>query len=455
MIRFLIFFFAFLILTRFYVDPDLGWHLAIGRQYLSSGEIIRADQFSWTMPGFLWGNSYFAYQVIVAFLFEKLGHVIVTLIFGFVASLAILLLLPKKINHGTFLIAGLGAAMATANLAIRPHVFDFLLFAILLLCLFPKLFRKKIFIPFWFLFFAIWANLHVGFLVGLLVLAAFVLIDFLQRFSERKAFSWVGILAIFSAILGTLITPFNLQMWESILFDSGGPTAWLAIAEFLPAPIYFPLNLFYASSGVIFIYIFLKKMRKDDLPLFLVGAFLFMLPFLSIFYILFWSEIFIFIAARYVNLKFDLLKNAFSNSPVVLAILAVCSALVLNFFANFLESYKLRDLLRVDGYPVEAVDFLRNEKLAGNLFNQYEWGGFIDWQMPEEKVFIDGRMTGWRRADGRRILSDYLEILKGNCGVFNNYDIKVVLVKNDFSEKCFGNFREVYRDKTAKVLVRV
>ena len=77
-LRLLIFLFSFLILTRFYIDPDLGWHLAIGRHFLSTGEIIRTDQFSWTMPGFSWGNSYFAYQIIVAFLFEKLGHVLTT-----------------------------------------------------------------------------------------------------------------------------------------------------------------------------------------------------------------------------------------------------------------------------------------------------------------------------------------------------------------------------------------
>ena len=362
--------------------------------------------------------------------------------------------MPKKIKFGTFLVVGLGAAMATANLAVRPHVFDFLLFSILLISLSKKIYKKRKFLPFWFLFFAVWANIHVGFLIGLLILGWFILIDYLEKFSKKTAFSWTGVLAIFSAGLGTIVTPFHLQMWKSIIFDSGGPTAWRSIAEFLPAPIYFPLNLFYAASGIVFIYIFVKKMRRLDRAWFLTGAFLFMLPFLSIFYILFWSAIFIFIAARYLDIKFDLGKNTFSKLPIAFSIFAVICALVLNFVANFLESVRLKDLLMIDGYPVAAIDFLKNEKPSGNLFNEYAWGGFIDWQYPTQKVFIDGRMTGWKRADGGRILSDYLEILKGNCSVFNSWDIKVVLVKVDFHEKCFSGFQNVYEDSVAKVLVR-
>jgi len=43
-------------------------------------------------------------------------------------------------------------------------------------------------------------------------------------------------------------------------------------------------------------------------------------------------------------------------------------------------------------FPVAAVDFLEQNRIAGRMFNSYACGGYLLWRMyPREQVFIDGR----------------------------------------------------------------
>jgi hypothetical protein len=57
-------------------------------------------------------------------------------------------------------------------------------------------------------------------------------------------------------------------------------------------------------------------------------------------------------------------------------------------------AFPVRDALvsQVDrGNPVQAVEFIRRTHLTGRMLNEYVYGGFLSWALPEQKVFIDGR----------------------------------------------------------------
>jgi hypothetical protein len=59
---------------------------------------------------------------------------------------------------------------------------------------------------------------------------------------------------------------------------------------------------------------------------------------------------------------------------------------------NNLES--IRSGIKIDNYlcPVKAADFIIANDLRGNMFNAYEWGGYLIWRLaPERQVFIDPR----------------------------------------------------------------
>lgn len=450
-IKILIFLLSFLIITKFNIDPDLGWHVAIGDHFLKTGEILRTDKFSWTMAGYSWGNSYFVYQILVAYLLKNIGLLATGILFGTISGFAVLILVTPKPRFSDLFLVVLGAGMTIGNLGVRPHVFDFLLFSLLLVLLSKKMFRKGKFVAFWFIFFAIWANLHIGFLIGLAIFSGVVALDFLWRAGKSKKVSLaVAVFSIIGAFLGTLLTPFHFQIWKSVILESGGPAAWLAIAEFQPVIFFFPINIFFAATGIIFIYIF-KHNRKVEPVWLLVGAFLFMLPFLFIYFVLFWGCFFIFISTRYFSFDFKWEKDLAGRTVVILCAAAAALALFLSFLVNSLESYRLDVRLKKDRYPLAAAAILKEKGLTAGLFNDYRWGGYLVWQHPELPVFIDGRMAGWRRR-GRSILDDYILILGGNCKLADEYGIKLLLVEAETKTKCFDGWNVIYKDPTAKIL---
>ena len=42
-------------------------------------------------------------------------------------------------------------------------------------------------------------------------------------------------------------------------------------------------------------------------------------------------------------------------------------------------------------YPTAALEFMQRQHLNGRIFNQYMWGGYMEWNAPELKPFVDGR----------------------------------------------------------------
>ncbi len=44
-------------------------------------------------------------------------------------------------------------------------------------------------------------------------------------------------------------------------------------------------------------------------------------------------------------------------------------------------------------YPVEAAEYIRQHQLPQPIFNSFEWGGFLTYDLPEYPVAIDGRIN--------------------------------------------------------------
>lgn len=444
----LIFFFGLFILTHFYIDPDLGWHVAVGNNYLHTGKVLFRDEFSWTMKGYYWGNYSFLFDILVAFLISNFGYLFTCLFFGFVDSTAVLFLVGKKLNFVSFLFTLLGICLLTFSLGVRPSSISLIFFTALIILWRKNFNQKYLHIIFWFLFFALWANFHQGFLVGLVTIAGFIFVDWLS--GKRKQIGYKIACFIF-AFVGIFATPFTYHLWKGIVFDLGGVSTWRTVGEWQPVLIFFPENVFWTLSGIIFIALLLRKFKSADPSLFLLGAFLFAFSFIATHNVLFWSAIFIYLGSQFSDFKVPL----FTYSKIFLSFifLAVLLSLSLNFSASGFESINLTHRLTKDGYPTKAVDFMERNNLTSNVFNDYGWGGFLDWQHSNIAVFIDGRMTGWKK-ENRYFLADYVDlILNGTCSVRENYQIKVVLLKRETSTFCFRDFKKVYEDGVAKVLV--
>lgn len=450
----IIFLVTFLILSRFIFDPDLGWHLALGERFLNSGEIVRSDQFSWTLSGFTWGNSYFLYQIIVAFLFSKFGFLFTVFTFAAIGALAFLIVLPGKINLWMVVFAQLGAFLAFGNAGIRPHSISLLLFAILIKLLSQNRFTSRSGVWFWFLFFALWANFHNAFLIGFFAYGSFRFIELLMTQANKKKLK-IGefVLTISAPLSATIFTPFGLNLWKSILNDASFPEMYLNILEWHSLVLIDESRLFYAISGVIFIWVIHNNFAKIGPKMVFLSSFFFMLPLLGTYFTFFWAIMFVFIVCKYSKLNVARQTKLLQKTALAILLISLSFLNINNFIKGKIHAGSLGKSLAIHGFPTEAVVYLKNNNIRGHIFNEYEWGGYLDWKYADAKVFIDGRMTGWKK-NGRPILLDYLAIKNGDCSVSKKYGIETLLVKKGANVVCFGDFKKVYSDESAEVWTR-
>lgn len=448
----MLFFLVFMVVSSFLFDPDLGWHLAIGRHFLSTGEVIRGDIYSFTMQGYVWGNSYLLYEIAVAFLLNAFGHLFLVFAFGVLGALGFLLLVGK-INFVNGLLVVFAAMLSMANLGVRPHMISFFMFAILVFLVEKKFFLKPVSVPAFFAFFAIWANFHRGFVFALFVFALYIFFFSLSQKKVRP--NAVG--ALLAGFLGSFVTPFPILVWSSgVAGDFMTFENLKYIAEWQPTVMFFPQNILLAVSGLVFIYLFLSAGKRIDIIWFLVGCVVFAFAFISVAFVFFWCAVFVFLITRYLNLKLPRFFILPATPPLFVYLVLSLSivALFLSFCANLLERVNFRSTLVKSGYPVMALEFMEREGISGNLFNTYVWGGYLIWQKGDSNVFIDGRMAGWKTDTGRSILGEYMKISDGECTSLDKWNIDVVVVEKKFNLACFSNFRQIYSDGIATVLLK-
>jgi len=110
-------------------------------------------------------------------------------------------------------------------------------------------------------------------------------------------------------------------------------------------------------------------------------------------------------------------------------------------------------------YPLEAIEFIKINKLSGNLLVPFNWGSYALWKLyPQCFVSIDGRYE--------EVYSD--EVYKENMDFsYGKKDWKIILKKyktdmilTDKGVKAFKNvsrlknFRLIFEDKTSALFIR-
>ena len=78
-------------------------------------------------------------------------------------------------------------------------------------------------------------------------------------------------------------------------------------------------------------------------------------------------------------------------------------------------------------FPVDAVDWLETSEIKGNMFNDYNWGGYLIWHLRDIPVFVDGRTDLF----GDEILNDYVNVFSGQFELsdfIEKYEIDFLLV---------------------------
>ncbi len=426
---------AFIFTAFISLDPDFGWHYRMG-EVITKGGIPKTDPFSYTMSSFPfvdheWLTNIFIYQV-----YSKSGFTWLIVFYTTVAFLALYIALniekgtDRLTRKGKLWLLFLAAATFIQYFGVRPQIISWLFLSVLLFVFFRKSVweRWRFFLP---VFFMAWANIHGSFGAGVVILGLLVFLKIVRL----KKIIWQDVVVGILSLGATFLNPYNIHAWREVLQQITDSSVHWTISEWTPPffTLNFPFLLFSVLSSF-FVIRYRKFYILEEKGLFLALLFQAMgatrhVPLWTIFAVPIMLKSFSFL---YEEVK----KVPFGEKRILAVLKYGLGFLILLFIFQTLFSISSASKLRDDAfYPNKAIEYLRSHPHEGKLFSEYGWGGYLDWKLPEEKVFVDGRMATWKWKENPPeeegyVFGVYADLLKGNIdykSVFQKYNITVVI----------------------------
>lgn len=459
----------FLIFLLPATDPDLGWHLRCGGEIWGRKGWCGYNQFSVFLENYSWANHSWLYQILIFFIFNSAGFWGLTIFNSLLMTLSFLFFYLAIKNYLWGKMAAIGLIIflnwGIFSFGIRSQIPPFFFFNVIL-WLFSEIEKKPKAIFFLPLIMLFWANSHGSVIIGL-ILFAFFLIK--EAFRQRKLIFPLTMVFLFSAAI-TFLNPFGMKVYENAWQHFAVVDLSRLIAEWVPATGNSFL-LILTTCFLLFFYFLADTKVENRIFAFFILPFAFLalkarrnIPFyfLLIFYLFFKAEL--------TKIIFPLCQKR----KILRNVLTGLTAMLFLFFGFLLQLPKTMEInssrenycqkSSVE-YPCEAIEFLKKQPQKGNIFNRYEWGGFLIWQLPEYKIFVDGRMSAWLTRENKSPYEIYLEILQnqpGWQGILDNYKINWILISpgtfmdillKEDAEKF--SWQEVYRDKISVIYKKI
>ena len=211
-------------------DGDTWSHVATGEWIIAHGAAPRVDPFSHSMPGAPWTAHEWLAEVLLAFAFRFGGWSGVALLTGAAVATAALIvgLSAARELRGAPLVAAvaIGLSLVTANLLARPHVLALPLAAAWSAGLIAARDRERAPPLGLAALMTAWANMHGGFIFGLMLIGPFALEAVTQapvgaRLITARAWATFALAALAAALINpygveALILPFRLMSVENL-----------------------------------------------------------------------------------------------------------------------------------------------------------------------------------------------------------------------------------------------
>ncbi len=420
------------------VDPDFWWHLRTGKLILESG-IPRHDPFSWTAAGKAWVTHEWLSEVVIYGVESTLGYAGNVVLFGAVAGGALLVAysLGRRLGAGTkplVLLMFPTIFVMARFVAVRPQEFTWLLFAVFVYVLQRN--EEGDAVPLWVLppLMALWVNLHLGFVYGLMAVAVWTLVQAVRWLRTRAVNLRTPLLVAGACLVATFANPNGPAiLWYPVRYLFEGRADRSLIMEWQRPDFSQLINIPIALTLVLLAFSLPWQRRRPFLALLSLVAIAFSLQAVRNvpFAVLLLLPVTASATADYwpaASRRGDS-RTTFRTLPGVALVggLAVCMLIVGPRFGASLSGFQPSS----DGYPAAGAAFVESNYSGERLFNDYGWGGYlIDRLYPNTPVFIDGREEFY----GDKIFGDYIHVLRVDDGwddLLSQYGVEVALVQRD------------------------
>lgn len=417
-------------------DLDLWFHLGLGRFITLTQSIPNQDFLSFTIGGQPWSNHEWLFQVFVYNIYNMWGPNGLLQMQVILVVTTMLLLLFLGYNRDRLLPVTFSLFMVylvyQQRFTLRPDLMSLTFFTIYIFVLSLHIDKKWV-IPFLVFIQILWTNIHGFFFFGPL----FVLIGLVSEGIKRRIplpYEWnesgrltdgefrnLKILFIF--VLGScLVNPdfINGALYPLKVFFSiaGEDKIFFKYIQELQKPV--TLNSIFAGGPFVYYKLFILlsfisfifNRRNID-----ISALIFWLVFLvfslkaarNMPFFAFASYMVIITNLVHVNYK-DIIPLRFTEKKFQYLTMAIFNLLFMMWILRYSEGIIHRDYydlenytqksefggVSIDSYPIQAVDFLVENNIKGQFFNDFNSGAYlIGRASPNIKVFIDGRTEAY------------------------------------------------------------
>jgi hypothetical protein len=404
-------------------DYDFWWHIATGKYIVQHKEIPSEDPFSFVTEinrgkyplseareKFLM-RQYWLSQVVMYFIYEKFGPTGIRFLRAFLLASSLFLIF---LGFRHFRISPLWSMVMIIPVFYvflrkytgeRPVLFTFF-FAILVTVMLEKLMDSKnkgiYFLP---LIMLLWSNMHGGFILGIVIIAIYLLSETLLSLFKKSSLGKQD-LRVFLAVslISIIVTVLNPNGWLVFArFHSKNEIFRSGINEYMPLLTvylkhYAPLNgavIVVLAFVVIMLVIRIFKMpiRKS---LLVTGILIMSLKHQRFF--AFTALIGVFLLGLELKKLYNsgyfrtFITPQFSRITSLLLIGGILIFSTQQSFA-FAKALKQKESITEEYKLKPVIDFIEQARLPGRMFNADAFGGYILWRLyPWKKVFTDTRL---------------------------------------------------------------
>lgn len=417
---------------------DLGRHILLGSIIVHTGNVPKINLLSYAFANYPFINSHWLSEVIfyiVDSLFGLHGLLILTTIISLLSFGLIYLVAIKQTRikfENLYLLnftALLYLGIYMDRPGIRPEIFSYFILSIFMYILYKYKngYTKLIFllIPLE----ALWVNLHIYFLIGVVVVGVFLLDELWSNRNDLKIYLETQkirnfILVFIGVILVTFLNPntYKGTLFSLDFFSNYGiqPSENFNIFYFyLNPPITTGMLIFSITAIVLILFLFLYKKRCFLDVVLSLGFIAFAMIAVRNVAVFVFTTLPIFVSAL---LSLDLLQK---KKILILLTFFIC---IFIFIAeiNILQARRSLDLDTTNA-DKQALDFFIKNNVHGPIYNNFGIGSYIAYRLyPKEKPFIDERPEAYP--------TDFF---------VNSYE------KTQFDMKAFNSMAEKYQFNSA------
>lgn len=427
----ILFVLLFAMAVRVPLDTDVWWHLRSAEWMVDNGKILDEDIFSHTQTGEAWINHSWGGELLLYGAYRLTGGGVdpagtgsigLALLTGTLATLGmagIYRMCAGNVYSRMFVMV-IGASTAAVFWTPRPQMFSFVLGVATLYLLYLYKYQQRD--RLWLIppLMVVWVNLHAGFAIGFIILFGFIAGEIISRLlNPAEALTWaqlrkVGIVTGVG-IVALSINPFGPQMILYPFRTAGLQALNLFIVEWKSPDFKIPATwpFIFLLGAIVVLGSRAPKLPWSDLVLTAGTAALAL-----------WSArniaVFAIVATPVLSRQLDgwLTAQGWQIQPSrtltpVQARLNLALAVMVLVAAGIKIGAELTPSAVQEAHeeflPVELATYLNEHHPQGPMFNEYNWGGYLIFTVPDLPVYVDGRTDLY----GDDFLRDYIRAILG------------------------------------------